>query len=220
MGLNACLIELKWALKAWAFFLISNTVVKHTYYPKPNAGNNPNGLAVSQDGEGLKRGTRVGEGALREVAAYILDHPNGRPRNLSSEAIGFAGVPLTVLVKCLHKGFNYSKGYEGSLKNVKIGSLQMFMKNDGSCEDMGPSRFPVEEVHKISVFDLRMANAEWHAGNTLFRKGEAGQTLLIPIDHGYCLPENVSKCVLAFMLWYLSNILNVRTIVLAIAYFS
>ncbi|KAH0975029.1 hypothetical protein GBA52_016928 [Prunus armeniaca] len=100
--------------------------------------NNPHGVAVSPDGEGLKRGTRVGEGALREVAAYILDHPKGGPRNLSSEAIGFSGVPPTVLVRCLHKGFNYSKGYEGSLKNVKIGSLQqMFMKNDESCEDMG-----------------------------------------------------------------------------------
>ncbi|KAL6280603.1 hypothetical protein ACE6H2_017484 [Prunus campanulata] len=168
---------------------------------EPNAVNNPHGLAVSPDGEGLKRGTRVGEGALREVAAYILDHPKGGPRNLSSEAIGFAGVPPTVLVRCLHKGFNYSKGYEGSLKNVKIGSLQMFMKNDGSCEDMGPSRFPVEEVHKISVIDLRMANADRHAGNILFRKGEDGQTVLIPIDHGYCLPENFEDCTFDWLYW-------------------
>ncbi|BFG31978.1 hypothetical protein CerSpe_182540 [Prunus speciosa] len=167
-------------------------------HPKPNAVNSS---AVSQDGEGLKRRTRVGEGGLREVAAYILDHPKGGPRNLSSEAVGFAGVPPTVLVRCLHKGFNYSKGYEGSLKNVKIGSLQMFMKNDGSCEDMGPSRFPVEEVHKISVIDLRMANADRHAGNILFRKGEDGQTVLIPIDHGYCLPENFEDCTFDWLYW-------------------
>ncbi|PQQ16798.1 phosphatidylinositol 4-kinase gamma 2-like [Prunus yedoensis var. nudiflora] len=114
-----------------------NSLAYISDHPKPNAVNNPHGLAVSQDGEGLKGEQGWGEGALREVAAYILDHPKAGPRNLSSEAVGFAGVPPTVLVRCLHRGFNYSKGYEGSLKNVKIGSLQMFMKNDGSCDDRG-----------------------------------------------------------------------------------
>ena len=41
---------------------------------EPMAVNNPHGLPLSLDGEGLKKGTRVGEGALREVAAYLLDH--------------------------------------------------------------------------------------------------------------------------------------------------
>ncbi|KAG9135373.1 hypothetical protein Leryth_007144 [Lithospermum erythrorhizon] len=67
----------------------------------------------------------------------------------------------------------------------------MFMKNHGSCEDMGPSAFPVEEVHKIALLDLRMANADRHAGNILVSKDENGKTLLIPIDHGYCLPDRV-----------------------------
>ena len=44
---------------------------------EPMAVNNPRGLPLSLDGEGLKKGTRVGEGAFREVAAYILDHPKG-----------------------------------------------------------------------------------------------------------------------------------------------
>jgi hypothetical protein len=74
----------------------------------------------------------------------------------------------------------------------KVGSLQKFMSNDGNCEDIGPGAFPVEEVHKISVLDIRMANADRHAGNILFRKEPNGETLLIPIDHGYCLPEKVS----------------------------
>nr|CAD1843429.1 unnamed protein product [Ananas comosus var. bracteatus] len=56
---------------------------------EPMAENNPRGLPLSTDGEGLKRGTRVGEGALREVAAYILDHPIGG-RRLCDE-IGLAG---------------------------------------------------------------------------------------------------------------------------------
>lgn len=160
---------------------------------EPMAVNNPRGLPLSLDGEGLKKGTRVGEGALREVAAYLLDHPKYRPQLVSDEDKGFAGVPPTTMVKCVHKGLNYPAGYEYSLENIKIGSLQMFVENSGSCEDMGPRAFPVYEVHKISVLDIRLANADRHAGNILFsRSSEDGRIVLIPIDHGYCLPENVS----------------------------
>ncbi|GLU06000.1 hypothetical protein SLE2022_230700 [Rubroshorea leprosula] len=168
---------------------------------EPMAVNNPQGLPVSKDGEGLKRGTRVGEGALREVAAYILDHPKSGPRLLSGERMGFAGVPPTCMVRCLHKGFNHPDGYECAVENFKVGSLQMFMKNYGSCEDMGPGGFPVEEVHKISVFDIRIANADRHAGNILIGKGGDGQTILIPIDHGYCLPENFEDCTFDWIYW-------------------
>ncbi|XP_010925937.1 phosphatidylinositol 4-kinase gamma 4 [Elaeis guineensis] len=165
---------------------------------EPMAENNPRGLPLSSDGEGLKRGTRVGEGALREVAAYILDHPIGGHR--SSEEVGFAGVPPTVMVRCLYERFNHPNGH-GS-KNYKIGSLQMFVKNYGSCEDMGPHAFPVEEVHKICVLDIRLANADRHAGNILFYKeGEEGQFMLVPIDHGYCLPENFEDCTFEWLYW-------------------
>lgn len=161
------------------------------------AVNNPRGLPLSPDGEGLKRGTRVSEGALREVAAYILDHPKSGRRSFSSEVKGFAGVPPTVMVKCLHDGFNHPEGI-----TVKIGSLQMFMKNCGSCEDMGPGSFPVEEVHKITVLDMRLANADRHAGNILVSKeGKDGRTVLIPIDHGYCLPESFEDCTFDWLNW-------------------
>ncbi|KAI3421463.1 uncharacterized protein J3R85_012284 [Psidium guajava] len=168
---------------------------------EPNAVNNPQGLPVSSDGEGLKRGTRVGEGALREVAAYILDHPRSGPRILTGEIMGFAGVPPTVMVHCLHEGFNHPDGYEGTTKNMKTGSLQMFMDNYGSCEDMGPGAFPVEEVHKISVLDIRTANADRHSGNILISKDKEGQTVLIPIDHGYCLPESFEDCTFDWLYW-------------------
>lgn len=158
---------------------------------EPMAVNNPNGLPESNNGEGLKRGTQVGGGALREVAAYILDHPRTGPRSLYHSEAGFAGIPPTALVKCLHEGFYHPDGFEGSLGNMKIGSLQMYMNNSGSCEDMGPGAFPVEEVHKISVLDIRLANADRHAGNILVSRDHEGQIVLIPIDHGYCLPSKV-----------------------------
>ena len=146
---------------------------------EPMAKNNPRGLPVSTDGEGMKRGTLVGEGAFREVAAYILDHPIGDHE--SEERIGFSGVPPTALVRSLHRG-----------KSFKIGSLQMFIQNNGSCEDMGPRAFPVKEVHKIAVLDLRLASADRHAVNILVCKDEEGDNyMLVPIDHGYCLPEKV-----------------------------
>ncbi|KAK6947933.1 Ubiquitin-like domain [Dillenia turbinata] len=169
---------------------------------EPMAVNNPQGLPMSPNGEGLKKGTRVGEGAIREVAAYILDHPRSGQRRLTGEKIGFAGVPPTVMVQCLHKGFSFPGGFESSSKNVKIGSLQMFMKNNGSCEDMGPWGFPVDQVHKICVFDIRMANADRHAGNILISKeGNEGKIVLIPIDHGYCLPETFEDCTFDWLYW-------------------
>lgn len=167
---------------------------------EPLAENNPQGLPLSSDGEGLKRGTRVGEGALREVAAYLLDHP--RNGSHKSGEMGFAGVPPTVMVQCLDEGFNHPERYEGAPKSIKMGSLQMFMNNYGSCEDMGPQDFPVEEVHKISVFDIRTANADRHTGNILVgREGEERRIVLIPIDHGYCLPENFEDCTFDWLYW-------------------
>lgn len=169
---------------------------------EPMAVNNPQGLPISENGQGLKKGTKVGEGALREVAAYLLDHPKKGLRFSSRDLKGFSGVPPTAMVRCLHKGFNHPEGFECSLKEAKIGSLQMFKENDGNCEDIGPQAFPVEEVHKISVLDIRLANADRHAGNILFKKNaKDGQIELIPIDHGYCLPDSFEDCTFDWLYW-------------------
>ncbi|XP_073159216.1 phosphatidylinositol 4-kinase gamma 4 [Henckelia pumila] len=184
-----------------AYFMLDSSGTKclSVFKPvdeEPMAVNNPRGLPPSEDGEGLKKGTRVGEGAIRECAVYLLDHPMSGRRSFTGELRGFAGVPPTVYVKCLHSGFNHPDGV-----SVKTGSLQMFMENSGSCEDMGPSSFPVQEVHKIAVLDMRMANADRHAGNILVSKGEDGQTMLIPIDHGYCLPYSFEDCTFDWLYW-------------------
>lgn len=55
---------------------------------------------------GLRRGVRPGEGAVREVAAFLLDHGH------------FAGVPPTALVSCHNSGS--PAGDKG-----KVGSLQV-----------------------------------------------------------------------------------------------
>nr|KYP54621.1 hypothetical protein KK1_000815 [Cajanus cajan] len=185
-----------------AYFMVDSTGQRYVSVFKPideepMAVNNPRGLPFSEDGEGLKKGTRVGQGAFREVAAYILDHPMSGRRSLFGDEKGFAGVPPTVLVQCLHKGFNHP----GDL-TTKIGSLQMFMENNGSCEDMGPGAFPVKEVHKITVLDMRLANADRHAGNILIGKEEKNdQAVLIPIDHGYCLPTSFEDCTFEWLYW-------------------
>ncbi|KAK7258500.1 hypothetical protein RIF29_24079 [Crotalaria pallida] len=185
-----------------AYFMLDSTGQKYVSVFKPideepMAVNNPRGLPLSLDGEGLKKGTRVGQGAFREVAAYILDHPMSGHRSLFGDEKGFAGVPPTFMVKCLHKGFNHP----GDL-TAKIGSMQMFVENNGSCEDMGPGAFPVKEVHKISVLDMRLANADRHAGNILLAtEGGYGQAVLIPIDHGYCLPTSFEDCTFEWLYW-------------------
>ncbi|XP_051146047.1 phosphatidylinositol 4-kinase gamma 4 [Andrographis paniculata] len=184
-----------------AYFMLDASGTKYVSVFKPvdeepMAVNNPRGLPLSEDGEGLKKGTRVGEGAIRECAVYLLDHPKGGRRTLYADTWGFAGVPPTVYVRCLHEGFNHQGGV-----SIKCGSLQMFMENNGSCEDIGPSAFPVQEVHKIAVLDMRMANADRHAGNILVSKDEYGQIKLIPIDHGYCLPYTFEDCTFDWLYW-------------------
>lgn len=178
---------------------------------EPMAANNPRGLPVSSTGEGLKKGTRVGEGALREVAAYILDHPPAARRRSSSTstadagAPGFAGVPPTALVRCTHKAFRQPEASPLAPPPVpKLGSMQAFVSNCGSCEDMGPRAFPVQEVHKICLLDIRLANADRHAGNILVCKhdgGGRGGMSLVPIDHGYCLPESFEDCTFEWLYW-------------------
>ncbi|CAL0308863.1 unnamed protein product [Lupinus luteus] len=185
-----------------AYFMLDSIGQKYVSVFKPIdeeplAMNNPRGLPLSLDGEGLKKGTRVGQGAFREVAAYILDHPMSGRRSLFGEGKGFAGVPPTFMVKCLHKGFHHP----GDL-TAKIGSMQVFVENNGSCEDMGPGAFPVKEVHKISVLDIRLANADRHAGNILLGTEEDNDhSVLIPIDHGYCLPTSFEDCTFEWLYW-------------------
>lgn len=152
---------------------------------EPHAVNNPRGLSTSPSGEGLRRGTRPGEGAVREVAAYVLDHDH------------FSGVPPTALVTLNVDGSPATPPRAAR----KVGSLQQFVKADSDCEERGPSAFPVHEVHKICILDLRLANTDRNGGNILARKTSCGVWELVPIDHGYCLPASFEDISFEWLYW-------------------
>jgi len=157
---------------------------------EPAAPNNPKGspqrsgsTAPGTGSSDLRRGTIPGEGAVREVAAYLLDHG------------GFAGVPATALVSyCKHDP-------SGVQQEVKRGSLQEFVTSEGDCEEYGYSNIPVHEVHKIAVLDLRLANADRNGGNILRRRTASGEIELVPIDHGYCLPASFEDISFEWLWW-------------------
>jgi len=109
----------------------------------------------------VKKGIRFGEAAIRESAAYLLDH------------LGFAGVPPTIMVEI----------------DGKQGSLQKFEHHDFESWDLGPSKYDKQQVHKIALLDLRLFNVDRHGGNILVRQLPNFKNYLIPIDHGFSLPD-------------------------------
>ncbi|KAF4320110.1 hypothetical protein BBO99_00002438 [Phytophthora kernoviae] len=116
----------------------------------------------------VNKGFRVGNGALRERAAYLLDNAYGN----------FSGVPVTNLMVLSVNG------------EEKEGSMQRFVASQCSAEDMGTLKFAIPEVHKIGILDVRLFNTDRHAGNILLSSRTNEQTFsMTPIDHGFCLPS-------------------------------
>merc|ERR1740117_1671512 len=77
---------------------------------------------------------------------------------------------------------------------AKVGSLQAWVKHDDTASDRGTATFPVHEVHKIAILDMRLLNSDRHDSNLLVVDREksdgSGTTCeLVPIDHGGCLPS-------------------------------
>lgn len=120
--------------------------------------NNPKGFTPKTPSfkEYVYRGAEAGEAAFRECAAYILDHGH------------FSGVPATGLVVCSHPSFS-----TGSFNDqFKIGSFQEFKEHDFDAEDISSTKyqqFPVHEVHKIAILDIRLLNTDRHGGNILVK---------------------------------------------------
>jgi len=124
-----------------------------------------------------RKGIRPGEGYLREVAAYMLDHQH------------FAGVPFTQFYEMEVSG------------EKKVGSLQRFVSNEGSVMDFGQSLFSVMDVHRIAQLDIRLFNVDRNDENLLVSY-EGGKYHLVPIDHAYSIPESLEDSPLfAWMFW-------------------
>jgi len=147
------------------------------FKPKDEEGSRSPKKSKDDNDEILDRGIHDGEGIQREVAAYFLDKDH------------FAGVPETLMAELEIDGA------------TRIGSLQRFVENDGASWDMGPNRFPVNQVHKIGVLDLRIFNNDRHGGNILYRETEDGQYELIPIDHGLSLSDNFEHAWFDWITW-------------------
>eukprot|EP01051_Picozoa_sp_SAG22_P015130 SAG22_NODE_1936_length_3290_cov_2.130367_1_plen_411_part_00 len=115
----------------------------------------------------IERGCACGQRAQREYMAYLYD--------LSLPAALRAGVPPTLLVQL------------GGGRRA-VGSIQRFVPGKGSSEDWGCSQFGSANVQRIAIFDLLTTNLDRHGGNMLV--DNAG--VLVPIDHGYALPDNLA----------------------------
>ncbi|KAK4749862.1 hypothetical protein SAY87_027311 [Trapa incisa] len=167
---------------------------------EPLAFNNPKGFGGLMMGQpGLQRSVRVGETGIREQAAYLLDHD------------GFAGVPVTGLVKISNIPFYVNSASESSPATSKIASVQRFVDHDLDAGELGPSMFSVASVHQVGIFDVRLLNLDRHAGNILVKKYvqescSSGSLKLIPIDHGLCLPEWLDDPYFEWLHWPQSSV--------------
>jgi hypothetical protein len=119
---------------------------------EPAAANNPRGDSAVARGAASREGVLAGEAVLREVAAFVTD------------AGGFSGVPETMLVEIAHESFSYK--VRGGPLAPKVGSLQRYVEGE-SAGNFSPQLFPVDEVHKIGILDIRMLNADRNDANLL-----------------------------------------------------
>jgi hypothetical protein len=115
---------------------------------EPYAPNNPKGFVGSSmhKSSPMKGGIDVGQAAVREWAAYLLDGDK------------FVCVPDTTILRILH--VSSSKNDDWKEMEFKYGSLQKFIEHDGCAEDYGCTRFDVDDVHRLAIFDIQVINTD------------------------------------------------------------
>jgi len=156
------------------------------------APNNPKGHVGNLGQTGLRKGIRSGEAACREVAAYFMD------RN------GFSGVPFTFLAEISDRHLNYLPPavYERG-QYPKRGSLQEYIYSQEHIENLSPCLFTSEQIHRIGILDIVICNTDRNTENILVQRTGTGDYNLVPIDHGYCLPDilEIAWCDWIWMDW-------------------
>mmetsp|Transcript_55791 Transcript_55791/g.179053 ORF Transcript_55791/g.179053 Transcript_55791/m.179053 type:complete len:540 (+) Transcript_55791:89-1708(+) len=164
---------------------------------EPLAPNNPKVHTGAGQGMGLKDGVLVGEAALNEYAAFLLDQASGPALH--------AGVCPTALVRVANSVFHSAtEDRRSAFREIKdkVGSFQLFARHDCTSEDLGPGRFPDEQVHRIAALDIRLCNTDRHSGNILVRERGREVEALVPIDHGYALPGEIgAEVTLEWLSW-------------------
>eukprot|EP00467_Chlorarachnion_reptans_P007824 CAMPEP_0114528178 /NCGR_PEP_ID=MMETSP0109-20121206/24054_1 /TAXON_ID=29199 /ORGANISM="Chlorarachnion reptans, Strain CCCM449" /LENGTH=806 /DNA_ID=CAMNT_0001710279 /DNA_START=325 /DNA_END=2744 /DNA_ORIENTATION=+ len=160
---------------------------------EPFAPHNPRNYVGKMGQSGFRKGILSGEGYLREVAAYMLD-----------STTGFSGVPMTTVAEMRNNALHYSGKGLGRIGNsaadrTKIGSIQEYVHFDDVAGDLASKFFPVHEVHKIAILDIRLGNTDRNEANILVQRNFGGGVSkngernmnLIPIDHAYSLPDTL-----------------------------
>ena len=100
---------------------------------------------------------------------------------------------------------------------LKHGSLQSFVRHECDTTEMGPKLFNKKDIHRIGILDVRLFNTDRHGGNILVQKvqQESGvlsvpaggfhhhstQYRLVPIDHGFALPEGLEPPYFEWQHW-------------------
>jgi hypothetical protein len=144
---------------------------------EPYAPLNPKGFTGAMDVKSeMKAGVAVGGGAVRECAAFLLDHD------------GLGCVPCTAMLRIVHTTLLPDNEAE---VQIKVGSLQRFQQHDCTAEDVGTARFDATQTHAIGVLDVRCFNMDRNSDNVLVRMSSTNSASmqLVPIDHGYILPS-------------------------------
>lgn len=124
----------------------------------------------------VRRGVIVGDAFKKEVAVSHLD------------ASGIFGVPKTdlVTVAAADLGLDSAATEDGDPDPGVLCSAQRYVSSKGNAGEFGSNTYPVEEVHKVALLDMLVANLDRTAQNLLVsRTGNK----LIPIDHGLSLPD-------------------------------
>lgn len=119
-----------------------------------------------------RRGIENGTGALREEAAFVIDH-----------AAGGACVPVTARMS-LEEGGVRKKGSVQEFVEGSIGPVENF----GMPKDLpsAEATISLDSVQAVACLDIRIFNTDRHTGNLLLA-GERPHRIIC-IDHGCVLP--------------------------------
>jgi len=145
------------------------------------APQNPRGFVGLENSRGARPGVPSAHRAVREVAAYLLDHA------------GAASVPMTTLARGKHVSFVPLLANGSTI--WKVGALQLYVDTMETADNFGFSIFDCQDVHRIGILDVRIANSDRNYGNMLVKvkRNPSGGWLkqLVPIDHGCSLPDRL-----------------------------